>query len=91
MNFGIKQHGKHAVIKINCKINQSAQNRISNLFSDLCVYEIGKNLTRIEGCLCLDDIQSFRKTLKICILKYKIEQYALEILQEKKEYDDITL
>jgi hypothetical protein len=91
MNFGIKTHGKHSVIKINCKISYESAEEIYNSFEDLVVYKIHKGLTRIEGCIKWESTEHFMKVLKASILKYKIQTMESELnaVLNPHEEDDL--
>lgn len=92
MNFGIKTHGKHSVIKINCKISTESAEEIRNSFEDLVVYRIHKGLTRIEGCIPWQSAEHFINVLKASTLKYKIETLESElfaVLNPHVEEDDL--
>ena len=93
MNFGIKTHGKHSIIKINCRINSESRNEIEKNFKDLIIYTINKGLTRIEGCIKYEQTDYFLKILKSSTLKYKIEvmNKELDAILYQYEEDDLSL
>jgi hypothetical protein len=79
MNFGIKSHGKHSVIKLNCRISDHDVNLITDIFPDLVAFTTYKGLKRIEGCLSIQDTDEFRTWIKSSILRYKINTLECEL------------
>ena len=74
MKFGIKSHGRHSVIKLNVKIRKEDMIYLLESYEDLYIYEIGKGLTRIEGCLKQEETEFFMDRLKQACIEYKIEE-----------------
>jgi len=92
MNFGIKSHGKHSVIKLNCRISDHDVNLITDIFPDLVAFTTYKGLKRIEGCLSIQDTDEFRTWIKSSILRHKINTLECElrdVLQPPGIFSDI--
>lgn len=91
MKFGISTFGKHTIIKLNCKLTKAERAQLADAYiKELSITEIGKGLTRIEGCM--NDAlyhECFSFDYKMAIQRSKIT-FAIYKLQEMQaSYDDL--
>lgn len=87
MKFGITFLGKHAIIKMNAKLTSQERKLLREKFEELNIYEIGANLTRIEGCMDKDTYSDeFRFDYRLAIQRSKIVymEKHLEDMQKEK-------
>jgi len=89
MKFGITFLGKHTIIKMNCKLTTLERTSLAEAYSeDLTIYEIGKGLTRIEGCMHHMLYQSsFSYEYKLAVKRSKVSFAMLEVQQLQESYE----
>ena len=86
MKFGITPHGKHSIIKINAKILAKDADYLQQLYPDLWIYNVGKGLTRIDGCLKPSEIDLFLDNLKSVTINYKIDMLKEQLADLANKY-----
>lgn len=75
VTFGYNFIGQHMIIKVNAKLSLNERNHLNHNYPALCVKEIGKELTRIEGALNFngdEGAHNFHQDLGIAITRSKI-------------------
>ena len=72
MNYGIEMYGKHAVIKLRCKILASSFKSLQGEFEDLEFVESRKGYTLIKGCLPHQGLCHFKHQLAVSIAERKV-------------------
>ena len=85
MNFGINFHGKHAVIKLNCKLDKDNYEFMYSCYSDvLDIFTTedkkGNIRTRFEGCILASEYAEFKLEFDKSIKRTKINKLHKELL-----------
>lgn len=89
--FGITFLGNHAIIKLNAKLSSHEREELTQAYPDLSIREIGKGLTRIEGCLhVILFSESFISQFKIAMQKSKIEAMQQKLKEMERRQEEIT-
>ncbi len=78
--FGKSIYGMFTAVRLNCKLTREEALTMSALWGQyVTVTEIGKGLTRIEGCMPSRDYSDFHLELTICRKKSKLARMQAEI------------
>jgi hypothetical protein len=79
-SFGYYVVGNMVVVKLNAKITSAMADMLSLRYTNLVTDYNGKFGFKIEGCLTYSEFWSFKQSLKLAIIDYKIEKLTSEKL-----------
>lgn len=83
-NFGITRYGNHAIIKLNCVLDDVNHEFITSIYGSMIhifksTDKRGTTRTKFEGCLPQAEIEEFMKQFRLAHKRTKLNKMAQEI------------